>query len=90
MFSKLKHLKDLRSQAKTIQSALSEEKVTVEKEGIVVVMDGNMHIISVAINNGLAGRDLEEKLANCLNEAIKKTQRKMAEKMHQLGGFPGL
>jgi len=40
MFSKLKHLKDLRSQAKTIQSALSEEKIISEKHGISVAMDG--------------------------------------------------
>lgn len=90
MFSKLKHLKDLRNQAKTIQGALSEEKITVEKHGISVVMDGNMNIISITILENLAKEDLEKKLAECLNSAIKETQKKMAQKMQQMGGFPGL
>jgi len=90
MFSKLKHLKDLRSQAKTIQSALSEEKIISEKHGISVAMDGNMNIVSITIDSDFSKEDLEKNLAETLNEAIKKTQKQMAMKMQQMGGFGGL
>lgn len=90
MFNKLKHLKDLRSQAKTLQGALSGESVTVEKGGIKIVMNGNMEITSLTINDDLAKDSLEGMLADLTNEAIKKTQRLMAQKMQEMGGMPGL
>lgn len=90
MFSKLKYIKDLRSQAKIMQNALAEESVTVEKGGIKVVMNGNMEIISLSVNENLSKDSLEGMLTDCLNEAIKKTQRLMAKKMQEMGGLPGL
>ncbi|MBA3046765.1 YbaB/EbfC family nucleoid-associated protein [Candidatus Falkowbacteria bacterium] len=89
MFNKLKHLKDLRSQAKTMQNALAQETVTVEKGGITVVMNGNMEITSININEDLAKDSLEGMLTESINEAIKKTQRLMARKMQELGNIPG-
>ncbi len=59
MFSKLKHLKDLRSQAKTLQGALAGESVTVEKGGIKIVMNGNMEITTLSINEDLAKDSLK-------------------------------
>jgi len=90
MFNKLKHLKDLRSQAKTMQEALGQEIITVEKGGIKIVMDGNMEIKSISINEDLAKDSLEGMLADTVNEAIKKTQRLMAQKMQEMGGIPGI
>jgi len=88
MFSKLKHLKELRDHAKTLQKALAEEKVTIEKSGVKIVMDGNMEVSSITLNDGLAKESLEGILADCVNEAIKKTQRLMAQKMQSMGGMP--
>ena len=90
MFTKLKYLKDLRSQAKTMQNALAQESVTVEKNGVKVVMSGNMEITSLSINESLSKNSLEETLTSCLNESIKKTQKLMAQKMQEMGGLPGL
>ncbi len=89
MFNKLKHIKDLRSQAKTMQNALSNETITVEKGGIKVVMNGNMEITSITLNEDLAKDSLEGMLIDCINEAIKKTQQIMAQKVREMGGFPG-
>ncbi|MEA3464169.1 MAG: YbaB/EbfC family nucleoid-associated protein [Patescibacteria group bacterium] len=89
MFNKLKQFKDLRSQAKTMQSALAAETITSEKGGIKVVMNGNMEIISITINENLAKESLEGMLIDCINEAIKKTQRLMAQKMQEMGKIPG-
>ncbi len=90
MFGKLKYMKNLRSQAKTMQNTLAQESITVEKSGIKIVMNGNMEIISLSTNENLAKESLEGILTDCFNEAIKKTQRLMAQKMQEMGGLPNL
>ena len=89
MFSKLKQLKDMRSQAKKMQGALKDESATIEKSGIKVTMDGNMQVTDLVINNELKKESIEGILTECVNEAIKKIQKIMAKKMQEMGGFPG-
>lgn len=84
MFHKLKQFKNLRSQAKTIQSALSGETITTEKGGIKVVVNGNMEIASIVINEDLAKESLEGMLVDCVNDAIKKARKLMAQKMQEI------
>ena len=90
MFNKLKHLKDLRSQAKTMQNALAGETVTIEKKGVKIMMNGNMEVTSLTLNNELPKDSLESITKDVINDAVKKTQRLMAQKMQEMGGFPGL
>ncbi len=90
MFNKLKQLKDLRSQAKTMQNALAEEKIEVEKNGIKLSMNGNMEVTDLKINNDLSKEEIARTSKDLFNDAIKKTQRIMAKKMQEMGGFPGL
>jgi len=95
MFNKLKQFKDLRNQAKTLQNALKEEKVELEKGGIKIIMDGNQEVISFEIiDSGLLSpdrkQDLENKLREATNTTIEKTKKVMAEKMQKMGGFEGL
>jgi len=89
MFNKLKQFKDLRHQAKTLQNALANEIITVEKGGIRVIINGNLEITQININENLAKDSLEGLLTDCLNEAIKKTQRLMAQKVREMGGISG-
>jgi DNA-binding protein YbaB len=90
MFNKLKQFKDLRSQAKTMQNALAEESITVEKKGIKLIMNGNMEITSLTIEEGKAAKEIEKTIIDVINDAIKQTQRLMAQKIQSMGGFPGL
>jgi len=90
MFSKLKQFKELRDQAKNIQAVLSEERTTKEKNGIEVVMDGNMQILSINIKDDITKDEIAKRLPDVLNTTIKETQKKMALKMQQMGGFPGM
>lgn len=91
MFSKLKQFKDIRSRAKQIQGALSQERV----EGaagwgkIKVVMDGNQRIVSLSIDPGLAGDvpKIQELVKEAVNDAVEKVQKAMAAKMKDLGGL---
>ncbi|MBU1951422.1 YbaB/EbfC family nucleoid-associated protein [Patescibacteria group bacterium] len=92
MFNKLKEVKDMRDQAKQLQNQLSQESVTTSSEGgkINLVMDGNQTVVSLDINPELLTPDkkeeLEKGLRNVFNEAVKKIQRVIAQKM-QAGNF---
>ena len=90
MFNKLKQLKDLRSQGKKMQNALSGEVITAEKNGLKITMSGNMEITNVAITSDLDKNSMENAIKNAVNDVIKQTQRIMAKKMQEMGGFPGL
>ena len=90
MFNKLKQFKDLRSQAKTIQNKLSEEHVTLEKNGIALTMNGNMEIETLKLNPELSIENQEKYIKDLINEGTKKVQRVMAEKMRDMGGLDNL
>ncbi|HMB65652.1 MAG TPA: YbaB/EbfC family nucleoid-associated protein [Patescibacteria group bacterium] len=90
MFNKLKQYKDLRSQAKSMQDELAKETVTVEKNGIKIEMDGNMKVTSVTIDKELSHEQIQSAMTESINEAIKKAQKMMAQKMQEMGGMPGM
>lgn len=91
MFNKIKQIQELKSQANQIKKALAEE--TVEGSGgwdkVKIVMDGNQEVKSVSISDDLLGEkaELETAVAEATNDAIKKAQRVMAQKMQSLGGL---
>lgn len=90
MFTKLKQFKDIRSKAKVIQDALSQEKV----EGsagwgkVKIQMDGNQKVLSVSIDPSLLtdANALSGHVKDAVNDAIQKVQRTMATKLKSLGG----
>ncbi len=87
MFNKLKQFKDMRSKAKTLQNALSEEKVEIENKGIKITLDGNQKITSISIRQDLKPSEIERILPDLLNDGIKKVQKIMVEKMQSMGGM---
>jgi DNA-binding protein YbaB len=90
MFNKLKQFKDLRNQAKTMQSALAQESVTLDKNGITLTINGNLEITNLTINSELSKDKLESIMKELFNDGVKKVQKIMARKMQEMGGFPGL
>ena len=90
MFNKLKQFKDLRNTAKQMQNMMAQESVTVDKSGVKITMNGNMEITEVKIVGDIATNSLEGIIKSNVNDAMKKTQKLMAEKMQEMGGFPGL
>ena len=97
MFSKLKQIKDLRSQAKTLQNTLSQETVHADAKGgkINLVMDGNQKIVSLDIDTSLLSpdkkKDVEDGIKEALDGAVKKVQRVMVDKMKSSGmSLPGM
>lgn len=90
MFNKLKQLKDLRSKAKEMQNTLADESVTVEKNGVKIVMNGNIEVTELKISEESKKENLENTIKDCINESIKKVQKIMAKRMQEMGGLPGL
>lgn len=93
MFNKLKQVKDLRDQAKSLQSKLAEESVTVEHKGCTMKIDGNQKILNLDINQELLSANnkqkLEETIVKLHEDALKKVQKVMMQKMREQGGFDG-
>ncbi len=97
MFNKLKQFKDLRDQAKQMQAMLAQESAEGEAAWgkVKVKINGNQEILDIQIDPELLSVDNKEKLQNALkdatNDAIKKVQRIMADKVRQSGiSLPGL
>jgi len=90
MFNKMKNLKDMRSQAKTLQNSLAGETVTANKKGVTVTMNGNMEITEINIDPNLQHEEIAKNVKECVNEANKKAQKMMAQKMQEMGGLSGL
>lgn len=77
-------LQKLQQQAQQMQRALQQEQVTVEKNGVVVIVRGDQQILEVQVD-GI----IENRIADAINEAVKKTQELAARKlieMNQQGG----
>jgi len=83
MFDQLKQLLEL----KKMQNSLSQERATVEKEGIKVTVNGKMEAEEIQLNPDLPKETQEKILKDCLNEAVKKVQISVAKKISQSSGF---
>lgn len=96
MFNKLKQFKDLRDQAKELQSKLAEERITVKEAGdkLVMTIDGNLKMLDLDIHeellNPASKAKLEKAIRNAHEEAMKQMQRVMAMKMKEMGGLPNI
>lgn len=83
-FDKLKQLGDLkklRDQAMQMQKQLSQEKVTIEHQGVKVVMTGDQKVEALEIDEVAYPRIIE-----AVNKAIKKSQMMAAKKLAQISG----
>ena len=96
MLNKLKQFNDLRKQANTLKSAMSEESITIDNKGVKIIMDGNQEIKTLEIKEeyltSAKKKDLEKYIKDGMADALKKIQRKMAMKMQKMGDFnlPGM
>jgi len=96
MFTKLKQIRDMRSQAKKIQGALAGEHISTDAAGgrVRIEMSGNLEVTSVIIDPTLLVASeksrLEGAVKDAVNSAMKKTQNIMAKKVKEMGGIPGM
>lgn len=83
MFQKLNQYKDLRKQAKDLQSVLSDVTVHADAAGgkVGVVMDGNQKIMSIDIDESLLSPDNKSKIENGVKDAIESAMKKVQKEM---------
>lgn len=84
MFESLKDLHKL----KQMQDSFKKERVTVEKKGVIVTMNGNFEVQEIKLNSELHIEDQQSALKEALNEARQNIQRDLAQKM--MGSGMGL
>ncbi len=72
-------LQKLQQQASQMQAALQQEEVVVEKNGVKVILRGDQVISSVEVDGVI-----ENRIADAINEAIKKTQELAAKKLIEI------
>ena len=83
-FKQIGEIKKMRDQAMQIQRELQAEEVTVEKNGVRIVISGDQKVKELT-SNGKSDNDVKE----AVNEAIKKSQEVAARKLQQMGGGLG-
>ncbi|MDP4010918.1 MAG: YbaB/EbfC family nucleoid-associated protein [Candidatus Roizmanbacteria bacterium] len=82
MFNPLKglgNLQQLQQQAKQMQQALQKEEVTIENNGVTITIRGDQRIINVEIDGVM-----ENRVADAINDAVKKTQELAARKLMEM------
>jgi DNA-binding protein YbaB len=85
-FKQLGDLKNMRDQAMQIQRQLEAEEISIEKNGVNIVITGNQKIKSLE-SNDRSDNDIKE----AVNEAIKKSQEVAAKSLSSMsGGLKGL
>ena len=79
MFKKLNDLK----KAQALQKIMASEKITKEKEGISVSVNGDMKIENIILNPDLELKHQEEIVKDLVNQAWHDLQKKLAMKLFQ-------
>lgn len=83
-FGKLGDLNKLRQQAMTMQKNLSGQQITVEENGVKVVITGDQRIVELSVQ-GISNEVLNE----VLNKAIRKSQELAAKELMNISGGMG-
>lgn len=97
MFKLLKQAKEMQSQMKKMQDELKDKTVEAEYQGVKVIINGKLEVLSLKIDPGVLSGNQPEKIEKIIlravNDAIGKTQDLMAGEMKKISGgmhIPGL
>lgn len=77
MFDNLKKLAEL----KKMQDSFKKEKLTIEKNGVSITINGNMEIEEVKLNPELNLDEQQNLVKQCFNEAKENLQKSLAKMM---------
>jgi DNA-binding protein YbaB len=84
MFDNLKKIAEL----KKMQDSFKKERLTIEKRGVLVTINGNMEIEEVKLNPELSLEDQQNAIKQCFNEAKENIQKTLAKALMGAGlGF---
>lgn len=72
-------MQKLQQQARQMQEALKKEKVEVNKHGVRVIVRGDQQVLEIEVDGVL-----ENRIAEAVNEAVRKTQEVAARKLIEM------
>jgi len=76
------------AELKKLQDNFKKEKITVEKRGVSVVMNGNFEVEDIKLNSELGTDEQQKTLKECLNQAREDIQKRLAKSLMASGiGF---
>lgn len=77
MFEKLKQIKKI----KQMHEDFEKERFEIEKQGIKVIINGNLEVQEISLNQELDKLSQEQLLKECLNEVAKKAKMALAKQL---------
>ncbi len=80
MWDQMKQAKELYR----LQKELQKERIEVEDKGVKIIVNGKMEIESVTLNPEISKEEQEQAVKTCFNEALRKIQTNLAQKMQSL------
>ncbi len=83
MFDKLKEINKLRE----LRKQLKAERTEIERNGVVVIVNGGMEIEELQLNPDLDLKRQTKAIKNAVNDALRKVQVSSAKKMKESGDF---
>ncbi|MFH1509627.1 MAG: YbaB/EbfC family nucleoid-associated protein [Candidatus Nealsonbacteria bacterium] len=80
MFDKLKQLGDL----KKMKEEMDKQRKTIEKDGVVVTVNGRMEMEDLKLNPQMDITSQELIVKECFNQAVREIQKEVAQKMFNM------
>lgn len=77
MFDELKKIQEL----KRLQDSFKQEHETAQRKGVSVTVNGTMEVEKVILNPSASWSENEEAVRQCINEANKNIQKRLAKVM---------
>ena len=93
MFDKMKELMEMKRKMEEIKRELDSLELAAEDSMLKITITASQEVRKVELKGEPASLDkgkLEASIADTVNRAIKQSQKTAAERMHKLGGLPGL
>ena len=90
MFNKIKAIRDLRSQAKTIEHALSGVQATGTAQGVSLTMNGKQEILALTIPETLDRAKIASAVQHALAECLRDLQKGVQKAIKENGGLPDM
>ena len=78
-FGALGDMRKLQQQAKQMQEELRKETVEINRNGVRVVVRGDQQVLEIEVDG-----KVENRIAQVINEAVKKTQEVAARKLMEM------
>ena len=90
MFSKIKAIRDMRSQAKKIDSTLSGVIAEGKSHGVLIKMNGRQDILELTIPDDLERTRIANAIKEALADVMHKLQKEVKSAIKDAGGLPDM